>query len=329
MIDLLLVTFLLIAFILAIGVGANDETFAPVVGSRRLTSLQCVSIGAVLAFIGALTLGPNVAGTVGTGISDLILTEKMIFSVLLAMSIVLILSSYFGLPISSTHAMVGSIIGLTIFYTFDLSMINMDKIISIILSWFLSPLFGLIGSFFIFKVIDAILVKYTKGFSSLERNERIAANLLLIFVVITAISRGGNDVANAVSPLVQSFKNVDTLDLSIIPLIIGGIGMGVGLLLLARRVLKTLANEIVELTPSKSLAVQISTASITFIGANLGIPLSGTHILVSSFVGVALSSKSRVNNKVLGRIAISAVGTPFFGAILSIIVFIVVGTVWL
>ncbi|MHA1992435.1 MAG: anion permease [Candidatus Hodarchaeales archaeon] len=329
MIDLLLVTFLLIAFILAIGVGANDETFAPVVGSRRLTSLQCVSIGAVLAFIGALTLGPNVAGTVGTGISDLILTEKMIFSVLLAMSIVLILSSYFGLPISSTHAMVGSIIGLTIFYTFDLSMINMDKIISIILSWFLSPLFGLIGSFFIFKVIDAILVKYTKGFSSLERNERIAANLLLIFVVITAVSRGGNDVANAVSPLVQSFKNVDTLDLSIIPLIIGGIGMGVGLLLLARRVLKTLANEIVELTPSKSLAVQISTASITFIGANLGIPLSGTHILVSSFVGVALSSKSRVNNKVLGRIAISAVGTPFFGAILSIIVFIVVGTVWL
>ncbi|MHA1984337.1 MAG: anion permease [Candidatus Hodarchaeales archaeon] len=329
MIDFLLIIFLLIAFILAIGVGANDETFAPVVGSRRLTSLQCVSIGAVLAFIGALTLGPNVAGTIGTGISDLILTEKMIFSVLLAMSIVLISSSYFGLPISSTHAMVGSIIGLTIFNTLDFSMINMDKIISIILSWFLSPLFGLIGSFFIFKVIDAILVKYTKGFSSLERNERIAANMLLVFVVITAVSRGGNDVANAVSPLVQSFKNVDTLDLSIIPLIIGGIGMAVGLLLLARRVLKTLANEIVELTPSKSLAVQISTASITFIGANLGIPLSGTHILVSSFVGVALSSKSRVNNKVLGRIAISAIATPFFGAILSILVFLAVGMVWL
>jgi PiT family inorganic phosphate transporter len=329
MIDLLLIIFLLIAFILAIGVGANDETFAPVVGARRLTSLQCVSIGAVLAFIGALALGPNVAGTIGTGISDLVLTEKMIFSVLLAMSIVLILSSYFGLPISSTHAMVGSIIGLTIFYTFDLSMINMDKIISIILSWFLSPLFGLIGSFFIFKVIDSILVKYTKGFSSLERNERIAANMLLVFVVITAISRGGNDVANAVSPLVQSFKEVDTLDLSIVPLIIGGIGMGVGLVLLARRVLKTLAYEIVELTPSKSLAVQISTASITFIGANLGIPLSGTHILVSSFVGVALSSKSRVNNRVLGKIAISAIGTPFFGAILSILVFIIVGMVWL
>lgn len=329
MIDLILIAFLLIAFVLAIGVGANDETFAPVVGSRRLTPFQCVTIGAVLAFIGALTLGPNVAGTVGTGISDLILTEKMIFSVLLAMAIVLILSSYFGLPISSTHAMVGSIIGLSIIYSLDFSLVNIEKIVYIILSWFLSPFFGLLGSFFIYKVIDSILIKYTTGFSSLDRNERIAANLLLVFVIITSISRGGNDVANAISPLIHSFREIDTLNLTIIPLVIGGIGMGVGLLLLARRVLKTLANEIVELTPSKSLAVQISTASITFLGASLGIPLSGTHILVSSFVGVALSSKSRVNKRVLGKITISALGTPFLGGMLSIVIFLLIGLVWI
>ncbi len=225
--------------------------------------------------------------------------------------------------------MVGSIVGLAFFSTFNLSLINIDKITSIILSWFLSPLFGLLGSFVIYKIIDKILRKYTTGLTSLERNEKIASNMLLAFVVITAISRGGNDVANAVSPLIQPFQEIETFDLSVVPLLIGGIGMALGLILLARRVLNTLANEIVELTPSKSLAVQISTAGITFLGAFVGIPLSGTHILVSSFVGVALSSRSRVNKKVLGRITVSAVGTPFIGAILSIIIFVIVKQFWI
>ncbi|MHA2365714.1 MAG: inorganic phosphate transporter [Candidatus Hodarchaeales archaeon] len=100
--------------------------------------------------------------------------------------------------------------------------------------------------------------------------------------------------------------------------------MAVGLILLARRVLKTLGNEIVELTPSKALAVQISTAVITFTGANLGIPLSGTHILVAAFIGVAISSRSRVNMKVVGKIGASAISTPVIGACLSITIFLIV-----
>jgi PiT family inorganic phosphate transporter len=329
MLDLLLLApFLFLAFILAIGIGANDETFAPVVGARRLTPLQCVLIGAVLAIFGALTLGNNVAGTVGKGISSIILTNNMIFSVLLGMAIVLILSSAFGLPISSTHAMVGSITGLAIYEAFLdkaelLKYVNTEKIFTIIISWFVSPAIGLLGSILIYKLISKVALKYTTGLDSVERNETIAANLLLIFVVITALSRGGNDVANAVSPLMQTFS---VENLTSIPLLLGGIGMAVGLILLARKVLMTLGNEIVELTPIKALAVQISTASITFFGAFSGIPLSGTHILVSCFIGVAISSKSRVNNKLLVKIGISAVSTPVFGAILSLSILLIINT---
>ena len=312
--------FLILAFILAIGVGANDETFAPVVGARRLTPLQCVLIGAVIAIIGALTLGGNVAGTIGTDITDLILTEGMIFSVLLAMSIVLILSSGFGLPISSTHAMVGSITGIALWNN---ATVNSDKLISIFLSWFVSPALGLIISFVIYKLVDVLTYKTTSGLTSVERNESIAANFLLLFVMVTALSRGGNDVANAVSPLIGKFITEDG-DFSSIPLLVGGIGMAFGLILLARRVLATLGNDIVEMTAPKALAVQISTASITFVGANLGIPLSGTHILVASFIGVAMSSRSRVNMKLVQKIGVSAISTPFIGAVLSIVLYSVV-----
>ena len=330
MLDLIvLAPFLVLAFILAIGIGANDETFAPVVGSKKLTPLQCVLIGAVFAILGALTFGGNVAGTVGKGISSLTLTNNMIFSVLLAMSIVLILSSGFGLPISSTHAMVGSITGLAIYEAYTLSegllvFVNTDKIATIVLSWFISPAIGLLGSFFIYKIINAVTIKYTTGMESVDRNERISANLLLVFVVITALSRGGNDVANAVSPLIQPFS---ADNLTSIPLLLGGIGMAIGLILLARKVLVTLGNEIVELTPSKALSVQIATAVITFFGASFGIPLSGTHILVSSFIGVALSSRSRVNARVIGKISASAITTPVIGGTLSVIIFVVIDAV--
>ena len=321
MLDFLLLSpFLLIAFVLAIGIGANDETFAPVVGSRKLTPLQCVLIGSILAIIGALTLGNNVAGTVGKGISNITLTNTMIFSVLLGMAIVLILSSFFGLPISSTHAMVGSITGLAIYQAFIdgeklFNYVNIDKINTIVLSWFLSPTIGFIGSYVIYKIISEISLKNTSGLNSVERNETIAANLLLVFVIITALSRGGNDVANAVSPLMQTFS---TENLSSIPLLLGGIGMAFGLVLLARKILIALGNEIVEMTPIKALSVQISTATITFVGAFAGIPLSGTHILVSSIVGVAYSSKSRINNRILAKICSSAIITPIIGAVFSI-----------
>ena len=326
MLDLVLFApFLILAFILAIAVGANDETFAPVVGAHRLTPLQSVLIGSVIAIVGALTLGQNVAGTVGTGITSLILTDAMVFSVLLAMAAVLILSSAFGLPISSTHAMVGSIIGIAIFEAAgSLALVKVDKLTSIIASWFISPLIGLAGSYVIYKIVDAISLKYTDGLDSVSRNETIAANLLLGFVVITALSRGGNDVANAVSPLINLFTREGESDAFTIPLLLGGIGMGVGLILLARRVLRTLGNEIVELTATKALAVQVSTAVITFIGANLGIPLSGTHILVASFIGVAISSKSRVNMRVIYKIGGSALATPVIGGVLSVIIFLVV-----
>lgn len=325
MLDLLLLSpFLIIAFVLAIGIGANDETFAPVVGARKLTPTQCVMIGSVLAILGALTLGNNVAGTVGTGISSITLSDTMIFSVLLGMAIVLILSSYLGLPISSTHAMVGSITGLAVYQAFIDSVqlfnyVNIDKIYTIVLSWFLSPTIGFIGSFVIYRLISGISLKTTTGLNSVERNEIIAANLLLVFVIITALSRGGNDVANAVSPLMQTFS---TENLTSIPLLLGGLGMALGLILLARKILRTLGNEIVEMTPIKALSVQIATAIITFTGAFVGIPLSGTHILVSSIVGVAYSSKSRVNNKLILKIGGSAVGTPFIGAILAISIFL-------
>ncbi len=320
--DPLFISMVGIAFLLAIATGANDETFAAVVGSKRLTIKAAVMFGAVLAVIGALLLGGNVSSTIGEGISDYKLSEEkaMVLAILVAMSISLILASIFGLPISSTHAMVGAVSFVSI-YRGGMNSVNWAVLGKVGLSWIVSPLLGFAGAYFFMKIVQRVMKSRTKGLNDVERNALLFANFLLIAVVVTAVSRAGNDVSNAVAPIYPTFKNEGGSMWSLVPFMIGGVGLAIGLLLLGSRVLRTLGSEIVELTPESAFAVQAATAIIVFVAANLGIPVSGTQILVASFVGVGVAVGQQVNYKTIRRIVVSALMTPFFSGGLAILLF--------
>lgn len=313
--------------LLAVGIGSNDETFAPIVGSKRLTINQSVLLGGFILIFGAIFLGINVAKTVGTGIVTIIFSQSQILVILLSVALMLILSSWKGLPISTTHAMVGSTIALAIITkssSQNLSyIINFSKVYSIIFSWIISPIMGLVGSFLIMKLLLIIKKWYIKGLDDVDKLETIFATALIGAVVLTAFSRGANDVSNAVAPLMQSYislsKSYGNSLIERIPLLLGGIFMAIGLILIGRRVLKTLGNDVVELSPTTALSVQIATALTTFVAAYLGIPISGTHVLVSAFVGTGIATRSRLNTSTIKKIALSAIGTPFLAALSTII----------
>ena len=309
-----------VAFLLAIATGANDETFAAVVSSKKLTINQAVIVGAGLAVIGSLIFGRNVSKTIGKDISTLDLSQEtiMVFAILFAMALSLIIASYFGIPISSTHAMVGAVTVLSIWIG-GMKSVNWPVVGKVFLSWFISPLLGFVGSYYIMKLVHGVMKKRVKGLNDLERNYLMYSNFLLISVTITAISRAGNDVSNAVAPIFPAF---DQEGFPLIPFLIGGIGLGIGLILLGRRVLKTLGSDIVDLTPEKAFAVQVATAFVTFTAASLGIPVSGTQILVASFVGVGVASNSQVNWDVIKKIVFSAFLTPVISGIFGILFYL-------
>ncbi|MDH5401939.1 MAG: inorganic phosphate transporter [Candidatus Heimdallarchaeota archaeon] len=306
-----------VAMLLAIGIGANDETFAPLTGSKRLTVNQAVVMGGSIVIIGAVILGFKVAKTVGSGITSTIFDTNQILVILFSVSIALILGSWKGLPLSTTHAMVGATIALTIIIG-KADTVNVEVVYKILASWIISPVIGFVGSFLVMKGILRLKRWYIKGLDDVDRLETYFSYGLLIAVSVTAFSRGGNDVSNAVAPILPSYILLygERSLMARIPLFLGGICMAIGLIVIGRRVLKTLGNDIVELSPTTALSVQSSTAIVTFVAAFIGIPISGTHVLVSSFVGTGIAAKSNVNMNTVKKIAVSAVFTPIFSGII-------------
>lgn len=307
-----------VSLILAIAIGANDETWAPATGAKLISINKAVIIGSGVLLIGAVTIGFGVAKEVGTGISEgRSIDDEMgqILTILFSVALLLILGSWKGLPLSTTHTMVGSTVALSLILG---EAVNNAKIIKIVASWFVSPILGFIGSYYMMKLIMRIKKGYIKGLDDVDRLETYFSKGLIVAVIITSFSRGANDVSNAVAPIIQSYITLaadeDIQILERVPLFLAGIFMGIGLISIGRRVLKTLGNDVVELSPTTAVSVQVSTAFITFVAAALLIPISGTHVLVAAFVGTGKASGTNVNMDSVKRIAISAIATPFAAA---------------
>ncbi|MCK4688059.1 MAG: inorganic phosphate transporter, partial [Candidatus Lokiarchaeota archaeon] len=132
----ILVVFLVIVIIISFGIGGNDETFAGIYGSRILNMKQIMILATIFAITGALLLGEAVSKTVGKGIL-VNLDDAIVITILISTAIWLILSSALRLPISTTHATIGAVIGLGIALNASL---NWMKIIELSIWWVLSPI---------------------------------------------------------------------------------------------------------------------------------------------------------------------------------------------
>ncbi|TFF86333.1 inorganic phosphate transporter [Candidatus Thorarchaeota archaeon] len=329
---LLLALVLAIGFLVAFAVGSNDETMSPAVGARIFTVNTAVAIGGLINIVGAVTLGTNVSERVGTDIAGgSLLTLPMVFAVLLAMAFWLLVASFTrGLPISTTQCVVGSVIGVVALAPLlDLAdtgtyMVDWSVVGQIFAGWIASPIIGFAISGLVYSGVRR-LQKRATGLASRERQERIAAYGLAVFLIITSLSRGGNDVANAVAPLIALPEFQGTLyigflaiPMGFIPLLIGGVGMALGLAVIGRRVIRTLATEVVTLSPTSALSASMATSIVMFVGTILGFPLSGTHVLVAALVAVGWVSREPVRKRQVRDIIISWIVTVPISAICAV-----------
>jgi PiT family inorganic phosphate transporter len=309
--SVLLVIFLVIAIIIAFGIGANDETFAGIYGSRILNMKQILILAAIFAITGAVILGEAVSKTVGDDIL-LNIDYAIVITILISTAIWLILSSALGLPISTTHATIGAIIGLGITPVVSIEWV---KIVELSFWWVLSPIIGFAISFLVYKLMHRYKVKHLNGFQGYEKTEKIFSYIVLIVIFITAFSRAGNDCSNAVGIVV----GIGEIQINLL-LLLTGLSLAGGLIVLGRGVIKNVG-KITEIYPSTAFATQIPTAAILFLGTALGIPLSGSHMLVASLVGLSKASHTPVK-KGLWKIVLIWFLTFPMAAILSIVLYI-------
>ncbi|MBY8979405.1 MAG: anion permease [Candidatus Lokiarchaeota archaeon] len=318
--EYILIIFLIISVIISFGIGANDETMAPLYGSRILNMKQILILAAIFAIAGALLLGEGVSKSVGDSILLLdynnpnISQDAVVMTILISTAIVLILSSAFGLPISSTHATIGGIMGLGMLLGGGTG-VNWSTILNMSMWWLASPVVGFTVTYGVVKVLNKRKLKTLKGFRDFERSENKYSYIILIIICITAFSRAGNDCSNAVGIVVGAG---DEINLTLL-LIMTGFGLAAGVTVLGRIVIKNLG-KMTELRPSTAFAVQVPTAAVMLIGTIQKIPLSGSHLLVASLVGLSKASNTPMKKGLWKIIAIWLLTFPI-AAILSIILY--------
>ena len=399
-IPLILISAAMLGFFAAYGVGANDvaNAMGTSVGSKVLTIKQAVLIAAIFEFLGAFLAGGGVTQTIRKGVIDPALfdanLEILIYgmiSALFAAGTWLLIASLRGWPVSTTHTIVGAIVGFGI-YALGFDKINWSVVGNIGLSWITSPLSSaivaalfyyickelilkentkyklIIINFFVFLAGFAIaLITVTKGLKNIFKQQDLiltfgdsafySAIAALVFTGIfyifsrarlsntsgsqesqfaylmvftscaVAFAHGSNDVANAIGPLAaihqatnQILGNAVSAETPLWILFLGAAGIVIGLATLGYRVMKTIGEKIVKLTPSKGFAAQLAAALTVVLASQLDMPVSTTHTLVGAVIGIGLvEGISTINVKSVNSIFLSWVITLPAGALLSII----------
>lgn len=312
-----IVVLLILASVAAFAIGANDNTMASLVGAKVLTLRSAVILGGILLIVGAVVFGHGVSTTIGADMVTQPLSVDLVFVISLAIIVWMLFSAYFGTPISATHSIVGSIVGIGLLseLVWGIPLVRWDTISIIVIGWVLSPLFSFAIAYFLQRVVKQSILSRVKGLAEVQRREQIFGWLLLMMVIIICLSRGGNDVAKAIGLLAVLFTGPIE---STLLLLLGGVGMGVGLLVLGRRVVKTVGIELTELRPSASFSSATAGAIVLSVGTILGVPLAATHILITSLIGSGMANQISSNKRVLRKLILTSLLTVPVSAILAI-----------
>ncbi|MFX1320141.1 MAG: anion permease [Promethearchaeota archaeon] len=324
--SILIIVLIIMAIALAFSIGANDETLSALVGAGVLKFKIALFIGGVAIGTGMILFSSGfVAKTVGSDIlgEDITYTTYMLLTVLISSILWLVIGSFAGIPLSSTHSLVGSVVGVLIIYAIFEGGVNPDtalnwtKLGNVLLSWVLSPLFGLIVTFLLFKLIAKLYLSRLRGLNQIELSEKYFKWLLLIAVIFAEIWVGANS-GEALGILYGLLDN-GSLNLTqyYIYAIICGIFACVGIYIAARYVIRNLASQMIDSRPSEGLVIQMSSAIILMIATILGLPISHSHVIVFCIIGMSIAQKKDVDYKTLGKMGIYWILTFPCAAILA------------
>ena len=323
---ILIIVLIVLAMGLSFSIGANDETCAPLVAAGTLKFKVVLIVGGAAIAFGTIFFSEGVASLVGEKIlgPGIKYTVFMLFAVLISAIIWLIIGSLAGIPLSSTHSLIGSIFGVVIVYAMfsggvDLeTAFNWEKLGGVVLSWFLSPLFGLVGTYLLYKLIDKLYLSKKKGLNDIEKSEKHFAWALLLAIIFAEIWVGANS-AEALGILYALYSNGD---LTIVGyyffVVICALIAFLGLFLAGRYVIKNLASQLTDARPSDGFIIQLSSAIILmFCTVVFSVPISHSHVIVFCIIGLNLAKKKEVDYGKLGKMFIFWVLTFPLAAILA------------
>jgi PiT family inorganic phosphate transporter len=278
------------------------NAIATVVSTRVMRPTTAVLYGGILNFAGAL-LGTEVAATIGKGLVDanVISLQTVMCTVLAAIAWNLI-TWYKGLPTSSSHAIIGSLMGATFASTMSGHSIIWPAVFKkVLVPMVASPLMGLFIGFALMGLLTWVVYRINPG-----KINRIFGKLQILSAGFMALSHGHNDAQKSMGiialALVLAFPGQE-FHVPLWVIITCAIAMGLGTMCGGWRIIRTLGSKMIKLQPVHGFAAE-TTASLIIAGAShWGIPVSTTQVISSSILGVGATRRlSAVRWGIVGNI---------------------------
>jgi inorganic phosphate transporter, PiT family len=286
---LYLVIFLAFTFDFINGFHDAANSVAILIATKVLKPFSAVLWAAFFNFIAFLFFHLNVAATIGSGlVQPQIITPYIIFAALSGAIIWNLLTWYFGLPSSSSHSLIGGLIGASVVKG-GWSVLKWHGLTPVLLAIVLSPLLGLLVSYLLIRLANFILknVDSTKADRWAKYTQFVAGALL-------SLGHGGNDAQKTMGIIAVLLFSTGLLNghfhVPFWVVISCNFIMGLGTLMGGWRIIHTMGTKLTQLTPLSGGCAATGAALTLFAATNLGIPVSTTHTVTGSIFGVGTSN---------------------------------------
>jgi PiT family inorganic phosphate transporter len=285
------------------------NAIATSVATRVLSPGQAVLMAATMNVVGALT-GTAVATTIGAGIvPPEVATQQLVIAALLSAIAWNLVTWWQGIPSSSSHALVFSIVGAG-WAAAGIDAIEADGVTKTLKGMVTSPLLGFLGAF---ALLFGLLWLFARQRPA--RVNRIFGKLQIGSAAFMAYSHGGNDAQKTMGIITLALATYhgwsgSEFEVPLWVILTAALSMGLGTLVGGWRIVKTMGLKVVELRPIDGFAAETSAATVIEVASRLGIPVSTTHVISSGIMGVGATRRaSAVRWGVAGRIVTAWVVT--------------------
>ncbi len=324
--------------------GANDaaNVFGTAVGSRMVRFGTAALICSVFVIVGAVLGGSGAAHTLGRLGSVNALAGA--FTVALSAALSTFAMTRAGLPVSTSQAIVGAIIGWNLYAGM---ITDTGALTSIVLSWVLCPLLAGVAAVVIFLLLKATL---GRAHIHLLRQDALVRAGLILVGAFGAYSLGANNIANVMGVFLPDnpFPDRELLGMSVTGVqqlfMLGGVAIAVGVMTYSGKVMRTVGGGIMRLSPEAALVVVMAQALVLFVFASeeleawlLGhglpsiplVPVSSSQAVIGAIVGLGLLRGGRmIRLRPLGSIGLGWLATPAAAGVTAFVLLFVVDNVF-
>jgi len=309
-----------LAFAFLNGMNGSANTIATLVASRSLPPRQAMPIIALCELAGPFLFGVSIATTIG---SEVVSPQAVTIAVTLAALIAAIvwnnITLRLGLPSSSSHALIGGLLGAVI-WGFGFQVIQVAGLLKVILALLLSPILGLIVAFIVMRVLLFLLRGATPRANVFLRRAQMLTSAVL------ALSHGTNDSQKTMGMITLGLVSTGLLPSFQVPFWVvasSAAAIGLGTYVGGWRVIKTLGGRFYKIRPIHAFTSQLTSASIILTASLLGGPVSTTQVVGSSILGAGSGHRaSQVRWGVAGNMLVAWLLTLPATAVLAALLYI-------